>query len=93
MLVVLLKSDRNQPTEKVSLLSCTENIAQHKSLWEFHDMESEVKLILARATIFYTPQSVDVMTAKPMVSAGQEEPKDVGSLHRKMSECRRKIKG
>ncbi|KAL9968537.1 hypothetical protein ACROYT_G020644 [Oculina patagonica] len=57
--------DRKQSTEIVPLLSCTKNVAQHKSLFQFHDVESEIELILARAAMFNTPQNVEVMTVCP----------------------------
>lgn len=59
------RRDRNQSTEIVLLLSCTKNITRHKSLWQFHDVESEMELILARAAMFTTPQNVNEMTVCP----------------------------
>lgn len=59
------RRDRNRSTEIVPLLSCTKDVAQHKSLWQFQGVESEVELILARAAMFTTPQNVLTMTVCP----------------------------
>ncbi|KAL9977986.1 hypothetical protein ACROYT_G015455 [Oculina patagonica] len=59
------RRDRKQSTEIVPLLSCAKNVAQHKSLFQFHDVESKIELILARAAMFNTPKNVEVMTVCP----------------------------
>ena len=57
--------ETSQSIEIVPLLSCSEDITQHKSLWQFQDVKSEVYLILARAAIFTVPQNVNTMTICP----------------------------
>ena len=57
--------DKKQSTEIVLLLSCSKSITNHKSLWNFQDMDNEVELILARATVFSIQESVQTMTICP----------------------------
>jgi len=59
------RRDRSQSIEIVPLLLCSKDITQHKSLWQFQDVKSEVDLILARAAMFTVPQNVDTMTICP----------------------------
>jgi len=46
------RRDRNKCTEVVPLLSCKRDISHHTHLWSITDVESEVDLILSRASIF-----------------------------------------
>ena len=57
--------DRSQSIEIVPLLSCSKDITQHKSLWQFQDVKSEVDLILAHAAMFTMPENVNTMTICP----------------------------
>ena len=43
---------RKKSTEILPLQSCKRDITGHKSLWSIPDVENEVELILARASIF-----------------------------------------
>ena len=44
--------DIKKSTEILPLQSCKRDITGHKSLWSIPDVENEVELILARASIF-----------------------------------------
>ena len=59
------RRDRSHSLEIVPLLSCTKDITRHKSLWQFHDKNNEVDLILARAALFTMPQNVNTLTICP----------------------------
>lgn len=52
------RRDRSKSFQIIPLPECNKEIANHKSVWSFSGVESEVELILARAGIFYA-QSQD----------------------------------
>ena len=60
--------NRCQSIEIVPLQSCCKHIMQHKSLWQFQDVKSEVDLILVRAAMFTMPQNVNTMTISSITS-------------------------
>ena len=49
-------------TEIVPLLSCTKNIASHKSAFKFTGPEDEIDLILYRASMFTKNERLSTMT-------------------------------
>jgi len=57
--------DRAKKTEVIPLLHCNREIAGHKSTWEIADVETEVQLILARASIFTFPENIAQLTICP----------------------------
>ena len=59
------RRDKKQSTEIVPLLSCSKSISNHKSLWNFQDVDNEVELILARAAVLSIQESVQTMTICP----------------------------
>ena len=59
------RRDRNRTIECIPLLSCERDINGHKAMFLFHDIDSEIELILARASIFSSPRSIDQMTICP----------------------------
>ena len=54
--------DRKKSTEILPLQSCKRDIAGHKSLWLIPDEENKVELILARASIFSSPDHKDTLS-------------------------------
>ena len=56
---------RKRETEIVPLLSCTKNIASHKSAFKFTGPEGEVDLILCRASMFTNNERLSTMTICP----------------------------
>ena len=59
------RRDRNRTTECIPLLSCERDINVHKAMFLFHDIDNEIELILARASIFSSPRNIDQMTICP----------------------------
>ena len=60
------KNSRNpNETNVVSLLSCKKDISCHKRCFGINDIDSEVELILARASIFSLPSDVGDRTVCP----------------------------
>ena len=59
------RRDRNRAKECIPLLSCQRDVTGHKAMFAFHGIDNEVELILARASIFFSPQSIDQMTLCP----------------------------
>jgi len=57
--------DRGKNTEVIPLLHCSREIAGYKSTWEIADVETEVELILARASIFTSPENLAQLTICP----------------------------
>lgn len=57
--------DRTRSVELVSLLSCNRDISRHKSAFSIIGIESEVELLLARASIFAPPRNVENWTICP----------------------------
>lgn len=56
------RRDRNRAEECIPLLSCQRD---HKAMFAFHGIDNEVKLILARASIFSFPRNIEQMTVCP----------------------------
>ena len=56
---------RAKNTEVIPLLHCNQEIAGHKSTWKTADVETEVELILARASIFNFPENIAQLTICP----------------------------
>ena len=56
------RRDRNRAKECIPLLSCQRDVTGHKAMFAFHGIDNEVELILARASIFFSPQNIDQMT-------------------------------
>ena len=54
--------DRKKSTEILPLQSCKRDITGHKSLWSIPDVENKVKLILARTSIFLSPDHKDTLS-------------------------------
>ena len=52
------RRDRAKNAEVISLLHCNREIAGHKSAWKIADVETEVQLILARASTFNFPANI-----------------------------------
>ena len=59
------RRDRNRAKECFPLLSCQRDVTGHKAMFAFHSIDSEVELILARASISFSPQNIDQMTVCP----------------------------
>ena len=59
------RRDRAKNTEVIPLLHCNREIAGHKSTWKIADVETEVELILARASIFNFPENIAQLTICP----------------------------
>ena len=59
------RRDRGKNTEVIPLLHCNREIAGHKSSWKIADVETEVELILARASIFNFPENISQLTICP----------------------------
>lgn len=59
------RRDRAKNTEVIPLVHCNREIAGHKSTWEIADVETEVELILARASIFTFPENIAQLTICP----------------------------
>jgi len=59
------RRDRAKNTEVIPLVYCNREIAGHKSTWEIADVETEVELILARASIFTFPENIAQLTICP----------------------------
>ncbi len=51
---------KNKSSECVQLLSCNRDITGHKSSLGLIDIESEVDLILARASMFTAPENISI---------------------------------
>ena len=60
-----LNSRNPNETNVVSLLSCKKDISGHKRCFGINDIDSEVELILARASIFSLPSDVGDRTVCP----------------------------
>ena len=56
---------KNKAAECIQLLSCNHDIAGHKSSIGLVDIESEVDLILARASMFTFPKNIKQFTICP----------------------------
>lgn len=56
------RRERNRAKECIPLLSCHRDVTGHKAMFAFDGIGSEVKLILARESIFFSPQIIDQMT-------------------------------
>ena len=54
--------DRTKSVEIVPLLTCHRDISGHKSAFSIIGIESEVELLLARATIFAPPRNIENCT-------------------------------
>ena len=54
--------DRKKSTEILPVQSCKRDITGRKSLWSIPDVENEVELILARASIFLSPDHKDTLS-------------------------------
>ena len=48
--------DKTKSVEMIPLLSCNANISRHKSAFSITEIENEVELLLARASIFALPK-------------------------------------
>ena len=59
------RRDRTKNTEVIPLLHCNREMAGHKSTWKIADVETEVELILARASIFNFPENIPQLTVCP----------------------------
>ena len=59
------RRDRNRAKEYFPLLSCQRDVTGHKAMFAFHSIDSEVELILARASISFSPQNIDQITVRP----------------------------
>ena len=59
------RRDRNRTTGCIPLLCCERDINSHKAMFLFHDIDNEIELILARASIFSSPRNIDQMTICP----------------------------
>lgn len=59
------RRDRNRTTGCIPLLSCERDINGHKAMFLFHDIDNEIELILARASIFSSSRNIDQMTICP----------------------------
>jgi len=59
------QKDRNQKKVVVPLVSCRKSVSAHTQALRFRGIESEVDLILARASIFSTPQNISELTICP----------------------------
>jgi hypothetical protein len=56
---------KNKSSECVQLLSCNHDITGHKSSLGLIDIESEVDLILARASMFTAPENIEQFAICP----------------------------
>ena len=56
---------KNKSSECVQLLSCNHHITGHKSSLGLIDIESEVDLILARASMFTAPENIEQFVICP----------------------------
>ena len=56
---------KNKSSECVQLLSCNHDITGHKSSLGLIDIESEVDLILARASMFTAPENIEQFVICP----------------------------
>jgi hypothetical protein len=56
---------KNKSSECVQLLSCNHDITGHKSSLGLIDIESEVDLILARASMFTDPENIEQFVICP----------------------------
>ena len=59
------RRDRNRAKECIPLVSCQHDVTGHKAMFAFHGINNEVELILARASILFSPQNIDQMTVCP----------------------------
>ena len=59
------RRDRKHTTEIVPLFTCAKDICSHKSLWGIHDVDNEVDLILARASIFECSENIHSFSICP----------------------------
>ena len=71
-------------TEIVPLLSCTKNIASHKSAFKFTGPEGEIDLILCRASMFTYKERLSTMTICPNHRAKL----GLGWIRRSSTRCR-----
>ena len=79
------RRDWGKNTEVIPLLHCNREIVGHKSTWEIADVETEVELILVRASIFTFPETLlswpfVPTTAQPWALDGAEDRKGVRFL-------------
>ena len=56
---------KNKSSECVQLLNCNHDITGHKSSLGLIDIESEVDLILARASMFTAPENIEQFVICP----------------------------
>lgn len=77
--------DRKRKTEIIPLLSCTKNIANHKSAFKFTGPENEIDLILCRAAMFnVSEQQLRTLTVCP----NHREKLDLGWTRGSSTRCR-----
>ena len=76
--------DRKCETEIVPLLSCTKNIASHKSAFKFTGPEGEIDLILCRASMFTYKERLSTMT----ICLNHRAKLGLGWIRRSRTRCR-----
>jgi hypothetical protein len=59
------KRDRSKKTVIIPLLSCVLDISGHKQALGINDIDSEVELVLARASMFSMPENITEITICP----------------------------
>ena len=75
------RRDRNRITGCIPLLSCERDI---KAMFSFHDIDNEIELIVARASIFSSSRNINQMTTCPAHRASL----GIGWTHRVPDKCR-----
>ena len=71
-------------TPSFPLLSCQRDTNGHKAMLAFHGIVDEIELILARASIFFSPRNIDQMTICPAHRASL----GIGCTRRVPDKCR-----